>query len=104
MTTTDLWITDLSGGRGLHQHGGLFGAASDVAYVLQDFIKAGKATAHLDHAEVIDIESTVSGELLLEMLRVTERSTGKRLTESDGSLSVDCVDPTHRYCIRYIEF
>ncbi|MCP9274004.1 hypothetical protein [Mycolicibacterium arenosum] len=104
MTTTDLWIKDLSGGRGLRQRGGLFGPASDVAYVLWDFIKAGKATAHPDHAEVIDIESTVSGELLIKMLRVTERSTGKRLTESDRSRSVDCVDPTHHYRIRYIEF
>ena len=97
--TTDLWVKDLSGGRGLRQHGGLFGTASDVAYVLWDFIKAGKATAHPDHAEVIDIESTVSGELLIEMLRVTERNTGRRLTESDGSRSIDCVDRTHRYHI-----
>jgi hypothetical protein len=30
----------------------LFGPASDVAYVLMDFIEAGKATAHPDHAGV----------------------------------------------------
>jgi hypothetical protein len=104
MTTTDLWIKDLSGGRSLAQHGGLFGPASDVAHVLLDFIKAGRATAHPDHADVVDLESTVSGDLLIDLLRETEKRTDRSLTEADGSPTMNCVNRSHRYQIRFIEF
>lgn len=104
MTTTDLWITNLSGGPSLRQHGGLFGSASEVAWTLMDFIEAGRATASPDHAGVTDLESTVSGELLLELLRETEKRTTEPLKEGDGHPSIPRVHSDHRYRIRYIEF
>lgn len=104
MTTSDLWITNLSGGPSLYQHGGLFGPASEVAWVLLDFIEAGKAEAHPDHAGVTDLESTVSGDLLLEILHEAERQSGKTLVESDGHATIQRVDREHRYRIAFIEF
>jgi hypothetical protein len=104
MTTTDLRITNLSGGQSLHLHGGLFGPASDVAYVLMDFITAGKVTAHPDHAGVTDLAATVSGDLLIELLRETEKRTAKPPTEGDAHASTQRVNRDHRYRIRSIEF
>ena len=104
MTTSDLWITNLSGGQSLHLHGGLFGPASDVAYVLMNFIKAGEATAHPDHASITGLESTVSGDLLIELLRETEKRTAKPPTEGDGHASTQRVNRDYRYRIRSIEF
>jgi hypothetical protein len=104
MTTTDLWITNLSGGQSLYQHGGLFGSASDVALTLVDFIEAGRATAHPDHNGVTDLESTVSGDLPLELLRETEKRTTKPLIERDGHSSIQRIHTDHCYRIRFIEF
>jgi hypothetical protein len=104
MTTTDLWITNLSGGQSLHLHGGLFGPASAVAWVLMDFIAAGRATAHPDHADVADLEATVSGNLLVELLQETARRSTKPPTEGDGHDIVHRVNREHRYRIRFIEF
>ena len=92
MTTTDLWIKNLSGGRSLGQHGGLISSASQVAWVLLDFIKAGKATAHPDHHDVTDIESIVSGDVLIEIFREAEKQTGTTLLERDGHPSIQCVN------------
>jgi hypothetical protein len=97
-------MTNLSGGQSLHQHGGLFGPASAVAWALLDFIKAGRATAHPNHAGVADLESTVSGGLLVEIIREAEKRTGRRLLEEDGSATIGRVNRTDRYCIRFIEF
>lgn len=104
MTTTDLWIRNLSGGRSLYQHGGLSGPALDTASVLLDFIAEGKATAHPDHHDVCDIESVMSGAVLLELLRETEKRSGRQLVESDGVPTISCVVTGHRYEITYIEF
>jgi hypothetical protein len=78
--------------------------ASDVAYVLMDFIKAGRATAHPDHADVVDLESTVSGDVLIDLLRETEKRTDRSLTEADGRPTINCVNQSHRYQIRFIEY
>lgn len=104
MTTTELWIKNLSGGRSLYQHGGLFGPAIDVASVLLDFIAAGKATAHPDHHDVCDIESVMTGTELLELLREAETRSGRKLVESNGNSTVSSVVTGHRYQITYIEF
>lgn len=104
MTTTDLWITNLSGGPSLHQHGGLFGPASDVAWVLLDFIQAGNATAHPDHAAVSDLESTVAGDVLIELLHEAETRSGTTLLEGDGHPTIQRVNREHRYRIQFIEF
>ena len=104
MTTTDLWIRDLSGGRHLGQHGGLFSAALDVASVLLDFINEGRVTTTNGQFDVTNIESRMSGELLIEVFLETERRSGTELTESDGRRSVECVSPDHVYEIKYIEF
>lgn len=104
MTTTELWIRNLSGGRSLSQHGGLSGPALDVAAVLLDFIAAGKATAHPEHRDICDIESVMSGSDLHELLRETEKRSGKQLVESDGDPTLSCVEMSHRYRITYIEF
>ena len=104
MTTTDLWIKNLSGGRSLGQHGGLISSASQVAWVLLDFIDAGKAVAHPEHCDVTDIESTVSGDLLIEILRETEKRTGETLLERNGDSSIQCVNSDDTYEIRFIEF
>jgi hypothetical protein len=97
-------MTNLSGGQSLRQHGGLFGPASAVAWVLLDFVKAGRATAHPHHAGVTDLESTVSGGLLAEIIREAEKRTGRTLLEEDGSATIGRVNRTDRYCIRFIEF
>lgn len=104
MTTTDLWITNLSGGRSLYQHGGLFGPALDVSSVLLDFIAVGKATAHPDDHDICDIESVMSSAELLELLREAEKQFGRQLVESDGTPTVSCVVTGHRYRVTYIEF
>ncbi|RDH76905.1 hypothetical protein DVS77_18910 [Mycolicibacterium moriokaense] len=104
MTTTDLWITNLSGGRSLGQHGGLISSASQVAWVLRDFIDAGKASAHPDHCSITDIESTVSGDVLIDIFRETEKRTGTTLLEGDNHGSIDCVNKGDTYRIRFIEF
>jgi hypothetical protein len=69
-----------------------------------DFIEAGRATAHPDHSGVTDLESTVSGELLLELLRETEKRTTEPLKGGDGHPSIQRVHSDHRYRISYIEF
>ena len=94
----------MSGGRSLGQHGGLISSASHVAWVLLDFIKAGKATAHPDHCGITDIESTVSGEVLIEVFRETEKRTGETLFERDGHPSIQCVNNDDTYQIVFIEF
>ncbi len=100
MTTTDLWIRNLSGGRSLSQHGGLISSASQVAWVLLDFIDTGKATAHPDHCEITDLESM----LLIEILRETEKRTGTTLLERNGHSSIQCVNEGDTYRIRFSEF
>ena len=104
MTTTDLWITNLSGGRSLYQHGGLFGPAIDVASVLLNFIAEGRVSAHPDHHDGCDIESEMSGESLIELLKETEARTGHKLRERDGTLTVSHVESDDSYRIVYIEF
>jgi hypothetical protein len=104
MTTSDLWINDLSGGQSLGQHGGLISPATSVAGVLWDFINAGKAKAKAGHFNVADLESNVSGDLLIEIFTETERRTGRPLIESDGRRSIECVTPEHLYEVVWIEF
>jgi hypothetical protein len=104
MTTTDLWITNLSGGPSLYQGGGLFSPGADVAWVLLDFVKAGRATLHPDHADVANLQSTVSGSLLIELFVEAEKQTGKRLTERDGEPSINRINPDDVYQINFIEF
>src|SRR4051812_21051825 len=104
MTTSDLWIKNVSGGRSLGRHGGLISSASEVAWVLLDFIDAGRATTHQDHRDVTDIEATVTGDLLIEIFRETEKRTGKTLLERDGHPSIQCVNEDDTYHIQFIEF
>src|SRR6476660_2342514 len=104
MTTSDLWITNLSGGRSLSRHGGLISSASQVAWVLLDFIAAGNATAHPDHCDISDIDSTVSGDVLIEVFRETEKHTGRTLLEEDGHSTIEYVNQDDTYRIRFIEF
>ena len=103
MTTTDLWIKNLSGGRSMHQSGGLFGPASDIARTLEDFVAAGRAMLHPDHTDICDLESTMSGDVLIELLRETESRTS-RLLEQDGTSTIDAVHNDHQYEVRFIEF
>ncbi|KAA0098885.1 hypothetical protein CIW49_13475 [Mycolicibacterium sp. P1-18] len=81
-------------------HGDLFGSASDVAYVVMDFIAAGRATAHPDHAGVTDLEATVPGDVLVDLLRETETRTGKPLPDASPLR----VDRDHRYRVTFVEF
>ncbi len=103
MTTTDLWIADLSSGKRLGQHGGLFSPALDVASVLLDLINAGKLTPN-GPVNVTNIELRMRGHQLIEVFLETERQTGRTLTESNGRRSTDCVTPGHLYEVAYSEF
>lgn len=103
MTTTDLWITDLSGGPSLGQHGGGVSPAGYVSDVLLDFIRSGKATAKPGHAHPADLELDISGHLLIEVFAETERRTGQALIEGDGRRSIECVAPDHLYHAVYLD-
>src|SRR4051812_41335104 len=81
-----------------HLHGGLFGSASDVADVLVDFIAAGRAAAHSDHAGVTDLEATVPGDVLVDLLCEAETRTGKPLPDASPLR----VNRDHRYRVTFV--
>ena len=101
MTTSDLWIKNLSGGRRLGQHGGMVSHASYVAWVVLDFIEAGRVDARYD---ITDIDAVTTGELLIEIFREAEKQYGVTLTERDGQRSIDCVSADDIYHVLFTEF
>ncbi|MDO3634443.1 hypothetical protein [Mycolicibacterium arseniciresistens] len=101
MTTSDLWIKNLSGGQSLGQHGGMVSHASYVAWVVLDFIAADRVDARY---AITDIDTVVSGELLLEIFHEAEKQYGVTLTERDGERSIDCVSADDTYRVLFTEF
>jgi hypothetical protein len=98
-----MWITDLSGGPDLYQGSN---AALDVAVVLTDFIKSGKATANPGHDGICNVETTVGGHILIEAFVEAERRNPRLrlIQKEDGRRSSECVTPEHTYKVSYIEF
>jgi hypothetical protein len=98
----DMSMKDLSGGPDLYQVGN---SASNVAFVLSDFITAGRATANVGHDGITNVETTVGGDVLIEAIAEAEREyPGGPIQNEDGCRTSESVTPGHTYKVSYVEF
>jgi hypothetical protein len=98
----DMSMKDLSGGPDLYQVGN---AAAHVAWVLSDFITAGNATANVGHDGTVNVETTVSGRILIEVIAEAEReySWSRPIQNEDGRRTSTSLTPGHTYKVSYVE-
>lgn len=106
MTTFDFWVTDLDAPRGgaALSRSGRDAHAHYLGWTLWEFLGTGRAPRDPKHCNVADIKTVVSGEVLAEIFRETERTQECVLRLPDGRSSVDVIDPAHRYEITFLEF
>ena len=105
MTTYDFWINDLDRSRGgpTLSRSGRGDFANHLGWTLWDFIRDGRAPKDPQYCHVTHLKTVISGDVLAEVFRETERVKKCVLRQSDGTRSVGLIDSAHRYEITFIE-
>lgn len=104
MTTYDFWVTDLDSSSGPDlSRGGRDQLAHRLGWTLWEFFGDGRATADPKQCHNAHFRTVVTGDVLAEVFRATERSEKHVFRQPDRTLSVDAIEPTHQYEITFIE-